>query len=87
MIRPCTAVLLGLALSPLSLPAHAADCSSAITHFRALIDRDVQSGMLDRSVYDAATHELTGAEKNCQAGHDGVALAELSAIERRHGYH
>lgn len=92
MIRILSAVLLGLALSPLVLPAlvlpaHAADCGDAIAHFRGLIDRDVKTGMLDRSVYDVATQELVKPEQNCRDGRSSAAIAELDAIKRRHGYH
>jgi hypothetical protein len=80
-------VLAGVALAPLALPARAADCGRAISHFRSLIDRDVRTGMLDQSVYNAATRELARPAAACQAGHDGTALSELAAIKRRHGYH
>ena len=87
MIRLLAAALLGLALAPIAKPASAADCGGAISHFRALIDRDVKSGMLNKGVYDEATHELVGATKDCTDGRNAAALSDLAAIKSRHGYH
>lgn len=87
MIRLLHALLLGLVLTPVTRPAFAADCGAAISHFRALIDRDVGTGMLNKGVYDEATHELAGANKACEDGRNAVALSDLAAIKRRHGYH
>jgi hypothetical protein len=87
MIRFLAAAMLGLAFAPVATPASATDCGEAIAHFRFLIDRDVKSGMLNQGVYDEATHELAGAQKDCAEGRNAAALSDLAAIKRRHGYH
>jgi hypothetical protein len=86
MLRLVPAALaLGLAL--LIQPAAAADCSSAIAKFQAMLDRDVRMGLLSPKVHDVATGELKNDAATCNAGENGRALSELEAIKHRHGYH
>jgi hypothetical protein len=81
------AALLALGFAACVRPAAAADCSSAIAHFQAMLDRDVQMGLLSPKVHDTATGELKADAATCNAGDNGRALSELESIKHRHGYH
>jgi hypothetical protein len=87
MIRFLPAAAKGLALGLSALPASAADCSGAIAHFQAMLDRDVRMGLLSPKVHDVATAELKADAATCNAGDNHRALAELESIKHRHGYH
>lgn len=76
-----------LAIGLPTLPATAAECSTAIADFQAMLDRDVQMGLLSPKVHDTATDELKADAATCQAGNNGAALGELQSIKHRHGYH
>jgi hypothetical protein len=87
MTRLAPIVAAGLMLGLSALPAAAADCSNAIAKFQAMLDRDVQMGLLSPKVHDTATAELKDDAATCQSGNNGAAIADLEAIKHRHGYH
>jgi hypothetical protein len=61
-------------------------CSGEIARFRAVMDNDLATGHVNRSVYDRIIGELNGASSQCAAGNSGGALASLRATKSRHGY-
>jgi hypothetical protein len=87
MIRFLPAATLLLAFGLFGPPAAAADCSTAIAKVQAMMDRDVQMGLLSPKVHDVATGELKADAATCQEGENGRALSELESIKHRHGYH
>ncbi|HVV93669.1 MAG TPA: hypothetical protein VHD15_09645 [Hyphomicrobiales bacterium] len=87
MTRFLSAAAFSLVAGLFALPASAADCSNAIADFQAMLDRDVQMGLLSPKVHDTATDELKADNATCRAGENGRALSELESIKRRHGYH
>ncbi|MGP9819867.1 hypothetical protein ACTZWW_07610 [Salinarimonas sp. NSM] len=69
----------------LDLPASGA-CAEEIRAFRALLDRDNETGFVGPTVYRDATGDLAGPAATCRAGNDAAARAELRAVKTRFGY-
>jgi hypothetical protein len=63
-----------------------AGCAGEIARFRAVQDNDLQTGHVNRSVYDRILGEIRQAEALCTAGNDAGARAALNATKRRFGY-
>lgn len=61
-------------------------CGRAIDDFAGLLSRDLESGMVARSVHDAAMADLEVAASACRAGSQDQALSALRATRIRHGY-
>ncbi len=61
-------------------------CSGEIARFRAVQDNDLQTGHVNRSVYDRIRVELDQASAACAAGNDAGARGMLAATKRRFGY-
>ncbi|WP_052341524.1 hypothetical protein [Salinarimonas rosea] len=69
----------------LDLPGSSA-CAQEIRSFRALLDRDNETGFVGASVYRDATRDLAGPAETCRAGNDAAARAQLRAVKTRYGY-
>lgn len=67
------------------LPEDAA-CTKELTHYQTVLDADVGTGNVNRSVYDAIETELVPAANACAAGKDGEALAMIRSAKVKHGY-
>jgi hypothetical protein len=61
-------------------------CSGDISRFRAVQDNDLQTGHVNRQVYDRIRGEIDQAASLCSSGNDAGARAALSATKRRYGY-
>lgn len=61
-------------------------CAGDLARFRAVQANDLQTGHVNRTVYDRIAGELTQAEALCAAGNDGGARSALAGIKRRYGY-
>ena len=61
-------------------------CGRAIDDFARLLSRDLDNGMVARSVHDAAMADLEVAASACRAGSQDQALSALRATRIRHGY-
>ena len=71
----------------LLVPAAAqSDCDGAIAQFRTIVDSDVETGNLHRSVYDRIRPGLKRVAALCEARRDADALRMLQSLKRRHGY-
>jgi hypothetical protein len=68
-----------------ALPA-GAPCSAEVSSWQALQKSDLDSGNLDKSVYDQIQHETNAAAAACAAGRDGEARSLVAASKKRHGY-
>ncbi|MGH6863109.1 MAG: hypothetical protein ACRECN_02360 [Methylocella sp.] len=67
------------------LPEGAA-CSNDLNHFQTVLDADVGTGNVNRSVYDQIETDLGRAANACAAGHDGEARAIVRSTKLQHGY-
>jgi hypothetical protein len=67
------------------LPEGAA-CTNDLNHYQTVLDADVGTGNVNRSVYDQIETELGRAANACAAGHDGEARAIIRSTKLRHGY-
>jgi hypothetical protein len=67
------------------LPEGAA-CANDLNHYQTLLDADVRSGNVNRSVYDQIETDLDRAANACALGHDGEARAIIRSTKLQHGY-
>jgi hypothetical protein len=67
------------------LPEGAA-CTNDLTHYQTVLDADVGTGNVNRSVYDQIETELVPAANACAAGHDSEAQAIIRSAKLKHGY-
>ncbi len=68
-----------------NLPEGAA-CTKDLNHYQTVLDADVGTGNVNRSVYDQIEIDLGRAANACAAGHDGEARAIIRATKLQHGY-
>ena len=67
------------------LPEGAA-CANDLNHYQTVLDADVGTGNVNRSVYDQIEIDLGRAADACAAGHDGEARAIIRSTKLQHGY-
>ncbi|MCI0598513.1 MAG: hypothetical protein L0Y50_10525 [Beijerinckiaceae bacterium] len=67
------------------LPENAA-CTKDLNHYQTVLDADVGTGNLNRSVYDEIEIDLGRAADACAAGRDGEARAIIRSTKVKHGY-
>jgi hypothetical protein len=67
------------------LPEGAA-CTNDLNHYQTVLDADVRTGNVNRSVYDQIETDLGRAADACAAGHDGEARAIVRSTKLQHGY-
>ena len=67
------------------LPDGAA-CTKDLTHYQTVLDADVSTGNVNRSVYDQIEAELGPAANACAEGRDSEALAMIRSTKLKHGY-
>jgi hypothetical protein len=61
-------------------------CEGDAQRFRALVEHDLETGFVAKSVYNKAISEIAAAQKACASGEEAKARAMLSASKRRYGY-
>ena len=83
MIRIVSAAILAVIASTATATAA---CKEDIARFQKLIDGDLKTGFVARSVYEKARGDLKAAGKLCQEGQDGAASSAVSAARVRYGY-
>ena len=64
-----------------------AGCTGEINRYQAVLKADLDTGNVERKVYDEIQRELTKAAFACEAGRDGEARAIVGSSKARHGYH
>lgn len=69
-----------------SVGAASAACKDDIARFQKLIDGDLKTGFIGKSVHAQASGELKEAGKLCKAGQEAAASAAVAASRGRHGY-
>lgn len=67
------------------LPDGAA-CTNDLTRYQTVLDADVGTGNVNRSVYDQIQTELVPAANACAAGRDSEARAIIRSTKLKHGY-
>jgi hypothetical protein len=68
-----------------SLPETAA-CTKELNHYQTVLDADVGTGNLNRSVYEEIEADLSRAASACADGKDGEARAIIHSTKIKHGY-
>ncbi len=63
-----------------------AACAKDLNHYQTVLDADVGTGNVNRSVYDQIETDLSRAANECAAGHDGEARAIIRSTKLQHGY-
>ncbi|MGH6842314.1 MAG: hypothetical protein ACREDV_09535 [Methylocella sp.] len=63
-----------------------ASCTKDLNHYQTVLDADVRTGNVNRSVYDEIEIDLGRAAGACAAGRDGEARAIIRSTKIRHGY-
>jgi hypothetical protein len=61
-------------------------CAKDLNHYQTVLDADVGTGNVNRSVYDQIETDLSRAANECAAGHDGEARAIIRSTKLQHGY-
>jgi hypothetical protein len=61
-------------------------CQGDAQRFRALVDHDLETGFVAKSVYNKAISEIEAAQKTCASGEEAKARTMLSVSRRRYGY-
>jgi hypothetical protein len=68
------------------LPAAAA-CTDNLNHYQTVLNADVGTGNVNRSVYDEIEADLMRAANACSAGRDSEAAGIIRSTKVKHGYH
>ena len=63
-----------------------AGCSGDIQRFRAVQDNDLETGHVNKTVYDKIKSELDEAARLCASGNDGGARSAVRTTKSRYGY-
>ncbi|MGL4322942.1 MAG: hypothetical protein ACRCTD_02790 [Beijerinckiaceae bacterium] len=61
-------------------------CAGDVARFRAVMDNDLATGHVSKSVHEKVTGEINQAASICQAGQDGPARGMIAATKKRYGY-
>lgn len=64
-----------------------AGCGSTIARTQAVVDSDVATENLNKTVGDRFSADLSRAAEACRAGRDREALSLLASAKSRYGYH
>lgn len=78
--------LLAMAMLAASNASASSVCGNALTDFEKIVNSDVATGNLNKSVHRRIAGELTRVQSECIAGRDAQAVSHLSDIKRRFGY-
>jgi hypothetical protein len=63
-----------------------AGCTNDLNHYQTVLDADVGTGNLNRSVYDEIEADLSRAANACGNGRDGEARVIIRSTKLKHGY-
>lgn len=81
---PATSVA-GVTPSSFQLPA-GSGCSGEIARFRAVMDNDLATGHVSKSVHARVATEIEQASAACAGGRDAEAVRLVEATKARYGY-
>ncbi|MBX9739417.1 MAG: hypothetical protein K2X62_05075 [Beijerinckiaceae bacterium] len=71
---------------PVVVMPEGSGCSAVIGRYQAVLKADLETGNVNKSVYDRIQGELAPANSACAAGRDGEARSIVAASKSRHGY-
>jgi hypothetical protein len=75
----------GARTATLNIPQGSA-CGAELTAYKSVMDNDLRTGHVNKSVYERVIGELRPAIAACEAGRPSEAIAIMNATKRRHGY-
>jgi hypothetical protein len=75
----------GVTPSGFAMPA-GSGCAGEIGRYRAVVDNDLATGHVNRSVHGRIAAELDRASAACAAGRDAEAVRMVTATKSRYGY-
>lgn len=75
----------GVTPSSFRLPA-GEGCAGEVARFRAVMDNDLSTGHVNKSVYEKVVAEIGQADATCKGGNSGGAIAQIRATKSRYGY-
>jgi hypothetical protein len=61
-------------------------CAGPISEYQQIIDRDVESGMLNPGVYNRVSTDLEPVKRACAEGKEKEAQGQLASVKSRYGY-
>lgn len=61
-------------------------CANPISEYQQIIDRDVETGMLNPGVYNRVSTDLEAAKRACAEGKEKEAVSQLATVKSRYGY-
>ena len=83
--EPSAAAAPGVTPSGFAMPA-GSGCTGEIGRYKAVIDNDLATGHVNRSVHARIAAELDSASAACAAGRDAEAVRMVNATRSRYGY-
>ena len=63
-----------------------AGCAGEVARYQAIMDNDLETGHVNKTVHETISSEIAGARSVCAAGKDGEARSLVIASRKRHGY-
>jgi hypothetical protein len=75
----------GVTPSGFAMPA-GSGCTGEIGRYKAVVDNDLATGHVNRSVHARIAAELDRASASCAAGRDAEAVRMVTATKSRYGY-
>ena len=63
-----------------------AGCSGDVARYQAVMDNDLETGHVNKSVHAVISGEIAQARSACAGGRDGEARGLIAASKKRHGY-
>lgn len=82
---PQAGVVSNVTPSTFSMPG-GSGCAGEAARFQAVMDNDLQTGNVAKSVHDRVTAEIAQARSACAAGDESGALARIAATKSKFGY-
>jgi hypothetical protein len=81
---PTTSVS-GVTPSTFALPS-GSGCAGEVARYRAVMDNDLATGHVGKSVHGKVSGEIEEAAAACAAGRDAEAVHMIAATKARYGY-
>lgn len=63
-----------------------AGCTGSVNRFRAIMDNDLATGHVGKSVHERIIKDIDAAAAMCASGNDAGARAAIAASRSRNGY-
>jgi hypothetical protein len=80
---PLAALALFLSLSP---AAAQSSCAAELTRWQTVLERDLKTGNVAKSVHDRAMADIAAIRPVCQSGQDAQAMRQITAAKAKYGY-